>query len=227
MSLRLRIAGLVSLALHLSVVAGMLLVAREPAPGVEAPDKPVAVELVMEEQKGAGKTEAAPPATQQTEPQPAPQPSPKPPEAVAEPLPTAQALPPPTPQAPPAKAAPAADRPQPAPEINLGGTDSESNAIVLLGPDVIPATPDKKARNRPPLYPEDAARRGQQGTVLLVIHVGPSGLPSAVGVERSSGYPMLDKSAIDAVTKWTFVPAVKDGLPVAFDFHMNFTFAFE
>ncbi len=223
MSPRLRIAGLVSVTLHLAIVVGILLFARRPVPLAEAPDKPVAVELVMEEQKGAGKTEVHPPPAEQARPQPPP-PTPR---AEAEPLPTPAASQPtqPVPPAKPAETAKPAPNPA-VPEINIGGTDSESNAIVT-GSNVIPATPDKKARNRPPIYPEAAAIRGQQGVVLLVIHVGPSGLPSGVDVERSSGYALLDKSAEDAVMKWTFVPAVKDGLPIPFDFHMNFTFAFE
>ncbi len=216
---RLGIAGLVSLALHLSVVAGILLFVRRPVPLMEVPDKPVAVELVMEEQRGAGKTEVQAPPPVLTQPQP---PVPTPPVE-------GEKLPAPAPAAPPAKpnetARPAP--PKPVPEINIGGTDSESNAIVLQGPNVIPATPDKTVRNRPPVYPEEAARRGQQGSVVLVVRVGPSGLPSAVDVERSSGYTLLDKSAENAVMKWTFVPAVKDGLPVPYDFRMNFTFAFE
>lgn len=218
---RLGIAGLVSVTLHLAILAGILLFARRPLPLVEAPDKPVEVELVLEEQKGTGKTELQPPAAVQARPQPPATP------VGEEKLPEPAAAP--SPPAPPAKPVEAARPapPQPVPRINLGGTDSESNAIVLQGPDIIPAAPDKKARNRPPVYPEEAARRGQQGTVLLVIHVGPSGLPSGVGVQRSSGYGLLDKSAEDAVMKWIFVPAVKDGLPVQYDFHMSFTFAFE
>jgi protein TonB len=238
MSPRLRIAGLVSITLHLAIAAGFLLFNRRSAPLTEAPDKPALVELVMEEQKGSGQTTVTPSTPPPAEPRPQtlPPPAPKPPEK-AEPAPAPAETPPPSPPAPPAKPTPPAPPAKPAetaqpappkqvPQINIGGTDSESNAIVL-GPDVIPASPDNKARNRPPIYPEDAARLGQQGAVLVVVHVGPSGLPAGVEVERSSGYASLDKAAENAVRKWTFQPATKDGLPVPYDFRMNFTFAFQ
>ena len=223
---RVGIAGLISLVLHLSIVVLMLLLGRHSVPPPAAPDKPVAVELVMEEQQGAGKTTARPPSAEQSQP-PRPSPPPSPAEEEAPHLaPTPAASPPPQPPSEPVEAAKPTP-PNPAPQITLGGTDSQSNAIVQQGENVIPATPDNKFRNRPPVYPMDAARRGQQGNVLLAIHVGPSGLPFGVDVERSSGYPLLDKSAVEAAMKWTFVPAVKDGLPVPYDFRMNFTFAFE
>ena len=231
MSRKLRIAGLLSLLLHLLIVASFFAHFRHnQTPVAEAPDKPALVELVMEEQKGTGQTTVAPPPQPQVQAQP-PTPPPTPPEPkppeVAEAAPT-PAVPPPTPPQPPAPPTPAARPAPPAnvPEIHIGGTDSPSNAVVT-GADVIPGSPDKAARNRPPVYPDEAARLGQQGAVVVVVHVGPSGLPDGVDIERSSGYALLDRAAENAVRKWSFVPASKDGLPVSFDFHMNFQFAFQ
>jgi protein TonB len=226
MSRPLRIAGLVSILLHLLIVAGFLLFNRRPAPVSEAPDTPALVELVMQEQQGTGKTTStlAPPTTPQPQPQPTPPPVPEAPEPTPTPAP-APAVTPPTPPAPPTPAAQPSP-PQHVPQINIGGTDSPSNAVVT-GENVIPGSPDKTARNLPPIYPEAAARQGQQGAVAVVVHVGPSGLPAGVEIERSSGYTLLDKAAESAVMKWSFVPATKDGLPVSFDFHMNFQFAFQ
>ncbi len=84
----------------------------------------------------------------------------------------------------------------------------------MQGIDVIPAGPDPKVHNREPVYPDEAARRGQQGTVLLRIQVTPEGLAAAVDVERSSGYPLLDRAARSAVETWRFVPAVENGQPI-------------
>ena len=123
-----------------------------------------------------------------------------------------------------ANAAPA--REAMAPEFNLGGTDSPSNAIVL-GDAVIPASPDNQSRNRPPIYPIEATRRGQQGTVTLLIHVSPLGVSLGADVLQSSGYPLLDRAALDAITTWRFRPAVRNGTPVPFDMPMRFTFALE
>ena len=69
-------------------------------------------------------------------------------------------------------------RAQEAPQIKLGG-NSDTNAIVIAGPDVIPASVDAKFRNREPVYPPEAVRRAEQGAVILLIHVSPEGLPSA------------------------------------------------
>jgi protein TonB len=127
----------------------------------------------------------------------------------AAPLPPnqAKAPTPPTPTAPPAPVADAI------PRVNLGGTDSLTNAIVK-GDNVIPAGPDSKVHNREPVYPDEAVRRGQHGVVVLQIQVSPEGLPSMVDIERSSGFDMLDRSARDAVATWRFVPAVRDGQPI-------------
>jgi protein TonB len=100
------------------------------------------------------------------------------------------------------------------PRINLGGTDSLSNVLVE-GDHVIPAGPDPKVHNREPIYPDEAARRGEHGVVILLIQVSPEGLPDLVDVVQSSGFSRLDRAARDAVVTWRFVPAVRDGQPVA------------
>jgi periplasmic protein TonB len=120
---------------------------------------------------------------------------------------------------------PAPTPPRQAPVFNLSGTDSESNAIVM-GEHVIPASPDDRFRNRPPIYPNDAAVRGQQGAVVLVIHVGENGVSASADVAETSGVASLDRAALDAVRKWHFRPAMKDGRTVPFDMPMRFIFEF-
>ena len=221
MSRRPWIAGLISAALHLAIIAGVLVREHWARPSPDAPDKPVAVELVMEEQRGVNETVVQPAPSPPAEPAPPPRP-PTPEVAVAPGLASPPSSQPPVPPRPPAMANPAVS----APHMNLGGTDSESNTLVLGGENVIPASPDQKARNRPPIYPDDAARRGEQGAVILVIHVSPDGLPAGVDVARSSGYPSLDRAAREAVMAWRFLPAIKDGAAIPFDMPMRFVFAF-
>lgn len=108
--------------------------------------------------------------------------------------------------------------------MNLAGTDSETNAIVT-GHNIIPASPDDRTRNRPPVYPIDAARRGQQGTVIVVISVSPLGLTAGTEIVQSSGHASLDQAVLDAVRTWRFRPAMRDGMAVPFDMPMQFVFS--
>lgn len=137
--------------------------------------------------------------------------------------PDAEALPPPAapsaqPAAPPAMpTAPQGSR------LNLGGTNSPSNAVAR-GNNVIPAQADARYRNRPPAYPAEALANGQQGAVTLLIHVSPAGLPMGVEVMESSGFPLLDRAARQAVETWHFLPALQDGAPIAADMPMRVRF---
>ena len=162
--------------------------------------------------------------------------------AVSDPLPTPPVPPPPSPAPAPAPAlapaetkaaasrpppAPPAQRAQPvAPTFDLRGTDSASNAM-SLGDRIIPASPDNRHRNKPPAYPAEAARRGQEGAVIVQIHVGPTGVALGADVVETSGYRLLDRAAIDAVLTWRFRPALRDGMAVPFDMKMRFVFALE
>jgi periplasmic protein TonB len=134
----------------------------------------------------------------------------------------------------PQKAAQAADEPdsqtplqapkaQEAPVFDLAGTESESNAEVLGGR-VVPASPDDRFRNRPPIYPREAATRGEHGAVVILIHVSETGVATGVDVMETSGVTSLDKAAVDAVRKWHFRPALQEGRTVPFDMRFRFIF---
>ena len=88
---------------------------------------------------------------------------------------------------------------------------------------MLPPTPGKH-RNLPPVYPPEAARLGQAGTVVVLIHVSMQGVALDAEVVRSSGYRLLDEAARNAVLRWEFVPAMRDGKPLPFDMAMTFTF---
>ncbi|KAF1722935.1 TonB family protein [Pseudoxanthomonas wuyuanensis] len=66
----------------------------------------------------------------------------------------------------------------------------------------------------PPHYPADAARQGISGSVLLRILVGADGKAKDVRVENSQPAGVFDAASIEAVRRWTFSPALKDGKPV-------------
>lgn len=77
--------------------------------------------------------------------------------------------------------------------------------------------PYSAERNPKPVYPELARKRGQEGDVLIRVRVDASGSPVSVSVEKSSGYPLLDKAAENGVRKWRFTPARLNGMAVAGD----------
>lgn len=70
-------------------------------------------------------------------------------------------------------------------------------------------------RNPQPEYPRDAQRRGQSGRVLLRVDVGADGTATNVDFVQRSGTPELDRAAMNAVRKWHFSPARRDGKPIA------------
>lgn len=224
------LAALVSVLLHVAVLVPVVLRMGEPAtepPDQTQPTEQGTIEFLPVEAQGSV-PQASPDG--QADPVQAQAPSPETPaeptEAQADPTETPSADTEPTepaPATPPRPPTPAA-RQASALSMNLAGTDSATNAVVT-GHNIIPASPDDRTRNRPPVYPADAARRGQQGTVIVVISVSPLGLTAGAEVVQSSGYPSLDKAALDAVWTWRFRPAIRDGLAVPFDMPMQFVFS--
>lgn len=71
------------------------------------------------------------------------------------------------------------------------------------------------ASNPKPEYPAFARRRNQQGTVMVSVSVSEKGHPDRVRLHKSSGYPLLDKSALKTVALWHFLPGTTAGLPVS------------
>jgi len=84
----------------------------------------------------------------------------------------------------------------------------EMNAPVKTAspPPAVEAKPDY-LRNPPPVYPEAARRKHQEGLVVLAVTVTPQGHASEVKIKKSSGYPILDHAALEAVRNWEFQPA--------------------
>jgi protein TonB len=69
--------------------------------------------------------------------------------------------------------------------------------------------------NPAPTYPPLSRRSGEQGRVLLKVLVSENGLAESVQLDSSSGYEKLDRAAIEAVKKWSFVPAKRSNQPVS------------
>ena len=65
-----------------------------------------------------------------------------------------------------------------------------------------------------PVYPAQALRAGEQGTVLVLAQVDVNGQVSDARVVHRSGSNILDRAAPNEVRHWKFQPALHDGRPV-------------
>ena len=64
------------------------------------------------------------------------------------------------------------------------------------------------ARGLPaPAYPRLSRLRGEEGEVVLEIHVSPRGTPGRIRVLADAGFPRLARAAVDAAKKGRFQPA--------------------
>jgi TonB family protein len=61
--------------------------------------------------------------------------------------------------------------------------------------------------NEKPVYPATARRRGMQGVVLLSVKVNKEGYVEKIAVLQTSGFRVLDRSALKSVESWRFIPA--------------------
>jgi protein TonB len=127
----------------------------------------------------------------------------------------------------PYPASPSPINPSPANDAHEDTRNTESvtpNTAIAPSPalaqptDTGPSTPVYEAaylHNPPPVYPALARRRGEEGKVLLTVHVSAIGGVEQVAVARSSESALLDQAAVTAVQKWRFVPATQNGTPIA------------
>jgi TonB family protein len=104
---------------------------------------------------------------------------------------------------------------QPQRPIQSRRPSPESRKIEAVAIGAGAVTPARLLENRPPVYPEEAVRRGIEGKLVLRLTISASGTVSRVEVAESSGYRMLDDAAVAAVREWKFIPAQRGGQPVS------------
>ncbi|MDR3520455.1 MAG: energy transducer TonB [Acidocella sp.] len=225
-------AGGLGLLLHIAPVILVLFVLR----GVALPPPPAepTLQLVMDKSPYVGSGPNVVKPAQLPMPKPAPTPAPKPqpaPPVVVVPAPPPPAPPPPPPShtAPPMPIppppAPPPPRPATLPHVASHTAAPTAPAIAHMGDNqpvghgeafgrIIVATSDENLNHKPP-YPEAAREHGEQGRVLLSIHVAANGRVVQVDITSSSGYAILDQAAQDTALNWVFNPAMMNGKPVA------------
>ncbi len=128
---------------------------------------------------------------------------------------------PPKPKAPPPKPA-AAARPKAqaavtrAPNPDAGDASTTQQAAASSAPLIVfEGKPRYRHPPRPPVYPQRAIELNQQGEALVRVRLDPDGSAAEILLWRGSGFALLDRAALTAVRGWQFLPAIRDGRPVA------------
>lgn len=112
-------------------------------------------------------------------------------------------------------------------------TTAEPNKSATTAADtsreVSPARVDARyaSTNPRPQYPSMARRLGQEGTVVLEVIVSIEGLAKSVRIQESSGHELLDQAALQAISKWKFVPAKRGELPIEQKLTTRWTYKLE
>ncbi len=86
---------------------------------------------------------------------------------------------------------------------NDNGSDSVTIAPMLSSSDYIQTVP--------PQYPKRAIDMGQEGVVVIKALITSDGGAKDLLISDSSGYKLLDRSALDAVSKWKFKASALNG----------------
>jgi len=102
-------------------------------------------------------------------------------------------------------------------ELSIPCDDLEEKALAESKADEVerisaftPATPLKRVD---PKYPSQAIRKGREGWVRLSYVIDEEGRVKDPVVEDFFGSPSFKRSALSAVKKWQYNPAIKDGEP--------------
>ena len=98
-----------------------------------------------------------------------------------------------------------------------------SSILFAEGPQT---TPPRAIHTVDPKYSKDALRVAKDKVILVTVTVPPDGIPTNLKIARGVR-PDVDRAVVDAVQKWRFEPATRDGKPVEatitvqVDFHLH------
>lgn len=215
-------AALSALILH---VAGLMLLPGTAPKDIVTPPKPIQVSWLAEPQAKA----PAPPKQQAPTIKPKLKPKPK-----AQPVKRVQSkpkallsthVPAPAIASAPPETAQARVKPAEAPAAKL--TPSVAPAAAGQQPLTLPNLNADYLNNPAPRYPEAARELGEQGKVLVRALINTDGTVAQLALRRSSGHASLDRSALDTVKQWRFVPARRGSSAVAAWVVVPITFSLE
>jgi protein TonB len=103
-------------------------------------------------------------------------------------------------------------------KVKTYGTQGKDDASET---DLPLVTNDLIIKKIPPVYPLVSRRKGEEGDVLLRAVLYDSGAVRDVFIEISSGYASLDKTAVEAVKRWTFSPEAPEEVLVPVSFRLR------
>lgn len=83
--------------------------------------------------------------------------------------------------------------------------------------------PPTKIVDVPPVYPYMAQAAKVGGVVVIEAVVGRDGRVTDARILKS--IPLLDRAALDAVSRWVYTPTLFNGVPVAVIMTVTVTFA--
>lgn len=76
-------------------------------------------------------------------------------------------------------------------------------------------------RSVKPIYPLISRRRGEEGTVIVYVRLSSDGKVEEARIHRSSGFDLLDESALKAVKQWIFKSLEEKEVLVPVVFKLN------
>jgi periplasmic protein TonB len=91
----------------------------------------------------------------------------------------------------------------------------------------VPVTQPTFTKQATHVYPPEAARRHQQGTVVLMLYINGSGTLDKVEIVKSSGFPLLDAAAIKEMKQSRFEPAMDGAIPIRSHAQASVTYRLE
>ena len=210
----------------LLAVALMVVIANAPRPKTLASLDLSSVELSFAEKDDASQVVAPLPPSPPSEAAPRPETAlPDPPRAETMPLPPdpeSLNVKPPESEVRPMEPAEEVGELAPAPEP-LPQEDAAAVPVEAARQSRVDAPPRPK-KSIKPYYPDGARRRGEQGDVVLEIHVGETGAVGDVKVVTSSGFGELDAAAVQAARTARFSPAKSGRDNVASTVRLTLTF---
>jgi protein TonB len=102
---------------------------------------------------------------------------------------------------------------------------AQGNASELMTAPITPPSADAYAlRNPKPPYPISSRENGEQGAVMLYACITDHGKVERVDLAQSSGYPALDRSALNTIRHWSFHPAQDSGKSIPMCYRLPIRF---